>query len=496
MLIRGWFHDGQPLLTRPGTSYHEVIWHKIWALFFRLINVSDVFVWAKIIHCSQFIWALFCLTYFAETSLRNFYPDMSKSNRRLCALFGAWCFIFGAGTFSVQHQLSWILWYGVNYQSITLPAYFLAMAILIDVVLTPPSRGSVLKIIFLPFIFASIVLLHPLESAYFLLMSVIFFFFFAKVTLTLLRAMPILSLVLASPFLLAPALLYYAPHFGIPLPTLPNIALLMDTNVLLNRITVLGKNIQDFRMHRGLTTFNEIAITGCLLLFIGLVRYSKEFFSSPKESSTNLRFIFFLTTSSVFFAMAPRQTYVSGLLAFLTADEQVWRFSFASPWFVGFSLWSAYVLKVSPSRWKLLFSIAPVLLIFIFSRYVLSGPFNTTAASMIRSLELIDRHRVGIQFDRTALKRLDLAVNSTAPAEPPKTNIFLIRTDLQTYVRAATGAYVLGDRLWAVDRATFDSLPDRDKYKLIVIDPPADLPVDLDMAAAFPSMGLQGASLN
>ena len=82
------------------------------------------------------------------------------------------------------------------------------------------------------------------------------------------------------------------------------------------------------------------------------------------------------------------------------------------------------------------------------------------------------------------------SVLSAPRPQPPRKNIFIVRSDLQTYVRAATGAYVVGDRLGTIGRSSYDGMPDKDQYDLIIIDPPSDIPVDQEMAKAFPSMGL------
>lgn len=491
MLIRGWYQDGEPILTRPGTAYREVLWHWIWANIFKFINVSDVFVWAKVIHCLQFSWALFCVTYFTEVILKHWAKDLPPSRRRILALLGAWCFIMGAGTFSVQFQLPWILWYSVNYQGFTLPAYFLASGLLMNLVLTDKLAAMWPKTATLLLVFCSMVALHPLESGYFLIVLCVFPIFFAPEIIQKLRKSPVLVLVIVAPFFLAPFLLYILPLVGIPLPRPSGLDSAFDLKLLWQRVLTVGTHLQVNGLHRGFTTFNELAIMGCLLLALTASLEVWRQKTNKFSLSQRFRVLMFVLFLAVLFALLPRLTVTSGTLALLTVDEQVWRFSFASPWFVGFAIWGAlFVSKNSSATRKILVTAAPIIFTFFISRFIVSGPFNTTASAVIRSLELIDRHSVGVQFDQPALKKLEDSVRSAPRAQPPRRNIFLVRSDLQTYVRAATGAYVVGDRLGAVDRTYYDNMPDKDQYDLIIIDPPSDIPVDQEMAKAFPSMGL------
>jgi hypothetical protein len=453
--------------------------------------VSDVFIWAKIIHCSQFIWTIFCTAYFSDVILKHWDNSLSASRRRVLALMGAWCFVIGAGTFSVQYQLSWMLWYGVNYQGLTLPCYFLASAILLDLVFSTDSRRPLLSIAAILFIFIAMIALHPLEASYFLIQLVSFVIFFSPEIIRHFRKSLAISVAIIAPFFLAPILLYILPTLGLPLPIPSFLRGNYDLSRALNEVQRLGTDIQKNSLHRGLSSFNELAVAGCLLL-AGLVTY-QLITQKIRENFVNVKFrlLLFLEILAVGFAILPRTGFTSGILAVLTDQEQVWRFAFASPWFVGFSLWATVSIRRTRSIFaSIALALAPVILVLLFSRFVTSGPFNTTAASVVRSLELKSDHNVSIQFDREALRRLDDIVLSTPAPPEPKKNIYLIRSDLQTYIRAATGAFVLGDRLGSVSRSLFDSMPERESYQLITIEPPTDLPVDVEMARAFPSMGL------
>ena len=171
----------------------------------------------------------------------------------------------------------------------------------------------------------------------------------------------------------------------------------------------------------------------------------------------------------------------------------VFRFSYAGPWFVAFAVIGGWILQglpAWPAHYRWLVVLSPALLTLCVSRFVIHGPANTDTASVFRSLEIRARDSVGIQFDRRQLLALNNRIKQAPPPPPGKRNIFLIRADLQSYARAATGVYVLGDRLNAVSKSLYDTWPERNDYQLVTIDLPADFPVDQEMRRAFPEMAL------
>ena len=491
MLIRGWFANGAPYLTMPETRPHEVVWHWVWASIFRVLGLSDVFIWAKVIHCAQFFWTLFCLGYFCNVILKIVVPTTGQKLRQFLSLCGAWMFVLGAGTFSVQYQMSWMLWYSVNYQGVTLPAYFLATAILVRLV-TGSDEGRGGRVHWTDFIAVClllmvIVIFHPLEASYFLLSSGLLIALFSDRIWLVVRRNRLKAWLLPLSFLGIPVLIYYLPEIGIPLPTSRGFKLMTQPKEFLDQILLTGKQIQDTGIHRGLSSFTELAITGSLIL-AGILSARCFSFSWQKPLETADRVLLWVSLSAIGFGVAPRTLIPSGFLGVMTVDEQVWRFAFASPWFMGFPLWGCYLLKERKTSVRIGIALAPFVAAFLVSRIFLGGPFNANVASLFRSLELRDRDRVGIQYDRGALARLDELVLAVPEPNNGKKNIFLIRTDLQTYVRAATGVYVLGHRLVAVHRGWYGEW--ENSYELVEIPAPADIPVDEEMQRAFPSMKL------
>jgi hypothetical protein len=282
-------------------------------------------------------------------------------------------------------------------------------------------------------------------------------------------------------------MIQFLPSFGLELPVSHGMRLLGEPQEFWQQMKVTGTKIQNHGMHRGLTSFTELAITGCALLI--LLAATANFFPgrSGRLSIPN-RLLIWAAASAVGFGLAPRVVLTSGFLGVMTIDEQVWRYAFASPWFVGFSLWSAKLLGRRQYFMGFLLALTPLLMCFCVSRFILSGPFNTTAASLFRSLELRQKDSVGIQFNKEALRRLDVKILAVPAPKNGKKNLFFVRSDLQAYVRASTGVYVFGGRLWTPPPGIMKSY--ENDFELVVIPPPQDLPIDPDMKSFFPTLGL------
>lgn len=491
MLIRGWFQDNEPILTRPGITYHEVGWHWAWAKLFSFLGQSDVFIWAKIIHCTQLLWALLCCYIFTHSILKLLFRNLPAPVSALMSLASGWLFFVSAGTFSMQYQQSWLLWYSVNYQGFTLPAYFLAVALTLSILaeknLSKITLGFRAALVL--FILLLIIILHPLEAAYYLISFTLLALIFVEKAIKLIRSHPLVLL----PFILAvvfsPFLLHFLPEFGIALPQSRGLKLLLEPAQFWKMVLDEGKYIQQTSFHRGLSSFNELAIAGtiicCILAFRGLWRKS-----SHKLGEPNVQILGWLAAASLLFGLAPRLELLSGFLSVMTGAPIVWRFSFASPGFVALPVLGALLWQTDKRRLGWMLPTLIFSLVILFSKVALDGPTFANAKSLFRMLELRESDSVGIQYPQAALRVLEQRVR-LAPLPPTgKHSLFLVRSDLQTYIRAATGAYVLGDRLGPVSRETFDALPDKDNYVLVSLDAPAELAVDEQMRQAFPSMGL------
>ena len=148
------------IFLSPNVPYSRCLWHQIWSNIFMVIGINDIFIWAKIIHVVQFTLAAVILYYFSKTALRilintpaptnsaikknknnSYLPPLNKTGDRVfsnekeniqikfLSLFAVLLWFIGNGTFSVEYQQSWIMWYSVNYQGLTIPLFWYSVAL-------------------------------------------------------------------------------------------------------------------------------------------------------------------------------------------------------------------------------------------------------------------------------------------------------------------------------------------------------------------------------
>jgi hypothetical protein len=115
----------------------RAIWLKMWAYVFRVLDISDIFTYATVIHRVQFV--LSCMAiYFAANQLFKALLVFDESDSEIekkqwlssLALSSVAVWLTIIGTFSFFQQ-AWIMWYSVNYQ-ITLPMLFLALGLSVN----------------------------------------------------------------------------------------------------------------------------------------------------------------------------------------------------------------------------------------------------------------------------------------------------------------------------------------------------------------------------
>jgi hypothetical protein len=491
MLIRGWHTNGSPILTMPGTTYHEVGWHWLWAQVFKILQIDSVFAWAKIIHCTQFLWLLFCLSFFATTFFRCAFPTLARTRARLLGLYSAWLFVVGTGTFSGSFQQAWILWYSVNYQGFTLPAFWLGLGIFLRLIISAEvlsAKARTAHFFAVVALLGSIAVLHPLEGAYLVLLSGLFCIVTPVATFRFIKASPLLGWGSVGVVVSLPFLVELLGTFGWALPRPSAMPILKDFLALRNHINVAGAAVVGSGLHRGTSTFTELAVSstacGAFSLFSLIKRSPRNQLNKHLCRPTVL--LFGILAALLMWA-APRLHWSAGVLSALTDTQLAYRFSYAAPWFLGFGalaciVWHTTHLKSQLTFW--LVALSPALVALLVSRLFLHGPANANIASVFRMLELRKKDSVDIQYPRHLLLLLNNQV-AAAPKPPPgKDNIFLVRADLIPYLRAATGAYVLGDRFSPASEATFNGLADR--FQLITVSVPNELMVDEVLSRTFP----------
>ena len=181
------------------------MWHFVWANVFKLLGINDIFIWAKIIHVFQFLLAALLIYYFSKTVLtillkspqsqlecpesvipacpESFTHEEGASSSgynknsalwsiqiKYLSLFSVFLWFIGNGTFSVQHQQAWIMWYSVTYQGLTIPLLWYSIALTFKIFYEELSfKKNLLYIIQIAVASIIIAKFHPMELLYYLI---------------------------------------------------------------------------------------------------------------------------------------------------------------------------------------------------------------------------------------------------------------------------------------------------------------------------------------
>jgi hypothetical protein len=490
MLIRGWYQDGVPWVTRPGVLSHETGWHFAWSCVFRVLGISDAFWWAKIIHVTQFAWTLFCVSWLTSVCLRIGCPWLGVRTRRLLGLVGAWLFILGAGTYSAGLQQAWIMWYSVGYQGFTLPAFFLVSALLIDVTasLNEDKPLPVWKAgLILPLI-ALIAIWHPLELAYVVMVWFFVALVFADRLVMLARKRPwaVLAGLLGGFVVLTLPFLGRGLGFDVPIPR--GLGHLADARLFVHEVVQKSGWLAATGHHRGPATVSGWAWLGlaCSVVMMGLS--FREARTHSKDAAFRVSLLVLIV--GLFFALAPRMPLLSGFFALMIDPSLVYRLAYASFWFVGLVMLVGWLMRWLRPRvaWPLLF--LALVIVWAGSLFTVKPTIARNVTSVWRSLEWFNGNTVGVQYAAEDLLKLDDAVKAALPPPPGKTNLFLVRADLTAYVRAVHGVYVWGDRLNCGRARLFREWEKKEDYVLVQLPLPADFPLDESLKERFKSLRL------
>jgi len=410
-----------------GGSGSGRIWHLVWARIFKLIGIDDIFIWAKIIHVFQFIFAATVLYYFSKTALtiliksdssklqgvkssegfpssRNGNNDMNKVRTiqiKYLSLFAVFLWFIGNGTFSttfsgsvlLAYQQAWIMWYSVTYQGLTIPLFWYCTALTLIVFYEELSLKKtllcVIQIAIASFIIAKF---HPQELLYYIIQIPIILLVninrivIIKNKTALFITIPIIFLII---FI---AIKYFLDR------TLPPLFYLILSNEpigqLLQRINTIGHSVID-NLNRFPNSFSEIALISLIAMIIFRVNY---LFIKDKNISFNRNFFDVLLVLSLLFFLIPMVPLLAGVAAYITDPIFVWRFFFASPWFIffPFAIYKVITMKeIHIPVYKIIITVALILCSTVyFHKYFV--PYHTylNAKSIIYSL---DKTKVGMR---------------------------------------------------------------------------------------------------
>ena len=403
------------------------IWHFCWAWIFKFIGVSDVLIWAKIIHELLFVLAFVVLYYFSRTALTilirssssklqgikssegflssgNDNDDTNKLSTiqiKYLSLFAVFLWFIGNGTFSTSdtlaYQQAWIMWYSVTYQGLTIPLFWYCTALTLIIFYEELSLiKTVLYVIQIAIASFMIATFHAQELVYYIiLISVIFLvnikrIFSVKNKIVLFVAIPVIffiTFIAANYFMIV---IHYPPPIFSILSSEP-------IDQVLQKFNDAGHNVTNY-LNRFPNSFSEIAIISLIAMIIFRVNY---FFVKDNNIPFNRNFFDVLLASSLVFFMIPMVPFLAGVFSYISHSRTVYRFFFASPWFIflPFVIYKVINIKeIHISYFKVVITVVLIIFsIFRFHQYFF--PYHTilNAKSIIYSL---DKTKMGISIDK------------------------------------------------------------------------------------------------
>lgn len=478
--IRNIYDHGSCYLYWPDDRSYMCLWHIIWAGLFKVLGIDDTLFWARMIHVTQVVLSGGAVYYFCRTVFRILHPDVEKIHLKILSWIAVLLWFTGNGTHSIVHQQAWIMWYSVNYQGFTMPLFWYMTALMLQFFFGRPTKSETIFILLQIFFLSAVIsAAHPSEQIYFFIHAIILCIIQYKVLLSFRKRTYIYSA-----FAIASGIVFYILLFKyqiLPMPTT-----IQDTTwaEIVRKIEWIGFMNVDGRWNRFPNSFSEIAILSISLAIV----YRIFIFIKPQGASSRRCFDYLLITSCLFLII-PITRITSGIVGYITFSETVWRFVFASPWFVFLPL---IIYRISTSLNKqlslLIISANMILLIgvFLLSKYVFYQAFYGNIQSLVSSFDI---NKVGIQYSREDINKLFDIIKSHEKNDVQKErpNLLYIRSDLGIIAKAIYGRdiYMAKIRMPQLTIESFYNQKLDRRYHLIDVDVPASFPIDIEIKNNF-----------
>ena len=394
------------------------------------------------------------------------------------SLIAVFLWFIGNGTYSVEYQNAWIMWYSVNYQGFTIPLMWLCLAFILKLFYEDMRTGKAIFLI-AGILIASVLMtkIHATEFLYFLIFLIILSLINIRRVFTLnIRVIIIAVIGIIAAILITFVLIkYFLPEYKIIAKKFSSIE---NMNLLIGEISKLGKQVVP-GLNRFPNSFTEIAIMSLIAMVIFRVNF---LFARAKDISFNRSCYDFLLAASFIFFLIPIVPFLAGTAAFLTYPQVVYRFFFASPWFIflPFVLYKFLTVKeIQITFYKLVISI--LLLIFSivsFHKYLYPDAVIRYSKSIISS---IDNRKVGVQYSKSDMAAIGEIIKRCEAVYKEKPNIYF--TGQKSHVTGGAGdkayiirgvyrKYVYGYRRGYLTKESFYKKRLDKKYNLIDIDQP------------------------
>jgi len=471
--IRSIFDEGKCFLYWPDNTNSFCSWHLTWAKFFSIAKISDTFLWAKIIHSTQFIFAILCLLYFSFSVFRLCDKNTHRSHILLIAFFATLYWLLGNGTYSVGYQQAWIMWYSVTYQGLTIPMFWLITGITLQLFFNN-ELSRLKKPIYVILIlsgFLIIAIFHPSEAIYYAIYLFLCLLFTPLISIKQ-------KIISACLFLtIIPCILFTIATY-LNLPFLLGVSTHSSFTDLLQQIATTGNNIVERGGNRLHNSFSELAMVstaaGVIYWFFNLV------FLRNKPN----KIIFPIIAALILFFLIPTFTWFAGVTGLLLHENIVWRFFFASPWFLFIPL---IVLKITSccrfsKTYAFLILFAILSATFFASQTYLHKALSGNIHSLYNSFS---REKVGPQYTAETLALLKQTIEQQTIDIEKKDVMLYLRSDLATLARALYGYYTFSYRRTFIPMHQFYTNRMEQQYKLIPINLPLNFPKDRDIFLNF-----------
>ncbi len=464
--IRSIFDTGDCFLFWPQDTSTFCSWHQMWARIFSFLQIDDTLTWAQIIHSSQLFFAFICLFYFARTLFKLCDGDTEPKTLLFMSFFAVLYWLAGNGTYSVDSQQAWVIWYSVTYQGITIPLFWLittfTLQLLFDSSLSFARRILLTTLVLCGFIIISF--FHPSEAIYYLLYLFTGFLFTPHIGI---RKKIGYGLVL---LIILPGSLYCIAS-SMHLPFLQGLALEKGFSHLLYQLETTGATIIHGGGNRLTSSFSELAMlaSSAWLLFAAI----RLIFTTRKLNGICL----LLTFLTLLFFLIPTTKWLAGITGTLLHPNIVWRFFYASPWFLFLPL-ILFTLTTNsrlPKTYASLLLIAILIGTSVFSAksftHALSGNMDSLFNSFFSK-------RMGLQYDEKTLQQLKETIEEQTEGLTKKELILYLRSDLATIARGIWGYYTYSYRRTFIPMHRFYSTGLDKQYQLVPIKLPPGFPKD------------------
>jgi len=460
----------------------RILWHELWAYVFKFSEINDVFVWAKIIHVFQFSLASLIMFYFSKTALTILTNEKDSIRIKFLSLFSVFLWFIGNGTFPAYQQ-AWIMWYSVTHQGLTIPLFWYCTALTLKLFYEDLSFKKIpffiVQIAGASFLMAKI---HPSELLYYL---IILSTLVLINSVRLIRSKDRKTLLIFIPVIFL--MMFVAVKYVMPqkVPLFSLISSGETVSQILQKIKDSGYNIVHGinRLNRFPNSFSEIAIISLIAMAIFRVNY---LFTKDKDISFHKNIFDFLLISSTLFFLIPMVPLLAGLGEYLTTEGGyvVYRFFFASPWFIflPFAIYKVLTMKeIHMPFYK--FIITGILILYSvvhFHKYLIPNIVKGNTKSIIASL---DKEKVGVQYSKNDIDALRKIIMECEQSSEGKPNMYFTEEkssvtggvgDKAYIIRGVFRKYVYGYRRTDLTEGHFYKRGLDKKYNLIDIDHPEE----------------------